>query len=1558
METGEYETNTLSINSVSSITYRLYEPSPDSSQNFASIALEIENSLRDRGYIVLYDAARRGLWHFLFLTQDEKENLDGVGDSLGLPLDVLEQGLVVKEEGVIEPPMMPKPRSQALQSGNPPTGLLSANPALEQAHRPALSSPLQTTTPSSQDHESRTEPKIKTTAQSLLYEKLITAVSLTISTAFCRRTGAIPLNYRTILLYPTPYGAHPHGVAIGRPQILGTFRVYLTTTGALVIGISLTKCKGILSLDDTTASSLAPAGYSVLAAPFGIMTATQNFVPGDGGASSLAQTPMTHFFSFRNGLDGQESLWKQACQQFLDFRGIAASTLGGCLWVNLLVPKSKSADSKSDYRSSGANSSFTLPWPRRLCFRKKNVDASSTSRVVDTVLSGHEESHDPLGNARGWHSSIAEREDKIRRAAERAAAMSKDSLPQPADSKTPKTSGLSPVALQRPSTATAGIMYPTPPDGVQQPNGVTPSMDGTFSSPGNPLSAPIILEADVTMQNELAGGIGLDQSPNVAESKRRRSDNILGDTDNILGGDVGGDIFDDNDITEADFNFFDEKPGDLDVDIAMSDLPSLETAPSQVAEELVKPFETLQQQHLAPTPVSMPPSAPSLPPSTPTPVPAVSPTFAPASGLPAAISLQPPPPPPPLPPPPSQKETVVFAKPELKHARSQNEEAARRNRGDIQVTPSKRESSPFDPNAVFKRVKASFKMPNHDSSISAQAHGRKAKVFESLDFDPAIPMISKKYEQGGFFDLSALAKVERVEKANGDVPAVPETDYLKRHGKLNRKPRDRSIVRHAAIGKPYFTLEPQILTTTSPIKLEGSISDGEDGNMESDQDDSSYTSDEPGSPHKASIRLMHGDDDILSQITSLRDCDIEEPDHQLAMELPRLSKSDLSGVSLSQLFLDPEPLLLDMGLSDEGVIQVAQIVADQAATGLLDIFNASDFEPATLSASEKRSDLSIHARDAFYTLEGIISHFFEDAMPVRLKGLLDIQDVPILSQFIPRQITSREGNSETMRPSNLYQIPSPHLEVQRADTKLSVLPSAVPFWESLGLSPSSGSKNINAICVFPGWSGMGDNVKAFMERVKSLYELLKLGAFEVMPLGEDVEAGLLPYEVDRITTSPDATVTRHGSAMVECMEALGGVFGNLAVTETNFVIYFVYSPENPGTIIESCTAFQRFYELYQKILASRKEAPQNELVLQLVSTDLLSSPSALVITQTSDLVRLCIETYDRCTLFGGPMPAPAIRLEQLLPRIIDFKLTTHPSASLIRENSCIHVAYSQSVDERWITAAWTDDRGNQQATAAYCMGRKGKSPSRNMTEIANEIWETTLELISSWRVLWRVIITKCGPMPQHEVDFWVDLARTEIHAKVTLVLLTVDSSPSLQLLPPAIKLPAPTAALHTPVSTPQPSVQSPEPVATTPATPAPAAATPSNDGAGTGAGATEADSDDILVDVTDQTWGAIAGHRLSNSGSILEVQLSLMSGYLIKRTGLRLEDPPVVMEVNLIYTEATPRVHEPLLREMLGYFRGLGTLARARGVVDKEGDVRPWHVAAAEKAVRALYLLM
>jgi mediator of RNA polymerase II transcription subunit 13 len=228
-----------------------------------------------------------------------------------------------------------------------------------------------------------------------------------------------------------------------------------------------------------------------------------------------------------------------------------------------------------------------------------------------------------------------------------------------------------------------------------------------------------------------------------------------------------------------------------------------------------------------------------------------------------------------------------------------------------------------------------------------------------------------------------------------------------------------------------------------------------------------------------------------------------------------------------------------------------------------------------------------------------------------------------------------------------------------------------------------------------------------------------------------------------------------------------------------------------------------------------------------------------------------------------------------------------------------------------------------------------------MHEVAHEIWETTLDMIAFRKVHWRVIITKVGNMDNAEIDFWSDLMRTESRAHVAMILMTVDTNPTLQIVPPAAQVAASSTGLNaTPVSTPQGSIVSPE------------------QNSAAAADNTDPETDAILLDLTDQTFGAVVGHRLNVSQTPLELQPSLVSGYLIKRTSNVVEEPPVVMEVNLVHTEGTGRPYEPLLREMLNNFRGLNTLARARGVVDKATDVRPWHVAAAEKAVRALYMLL
>ena len=1487
---------------------------------FGSAAVEIEAALRASGHIAYYDASHRGLWHFRINGKEGYESINS--PELGDALSVRTSSLAVAHQGVFDPKALHKPSqvkalaaentaglsadaSQRFMAGNSPQTV--TGDIQEQEQNPP--SP-QATPGKDQDASSEQFP-----AQQTLYESFVSAVLLAISTNFCERSGSMPLDCRTVLFSRQFLeSGSPGGSFSEKAPVVGTFKAYIATTGALIISLAMSLCQGLSHFDSATGPAGSPSSQRILAAPLGAINHNQLQSPVDHGTASMAQTPSNQLVSARGLVHSQDSLWREMCLKVLQLRGVASSVLEDCSWVNLHIPRSRLRDSRSDLkRHNSLTSAMAVPWPSPLCFHKRHVEVSVTSRVGDTILSGHEESHDPLGIAQSWFTAYGEREEKVlKRKANRAGPSVGEG--NDGDARHPRPNAQSPLGLRRPPAAAAGAMYPTPPDALHNLNGVTPSIDGTLSSPGNIVPGVSNQEVDGNANNSGGTGETYDLMPDLPDSKRQKNDgNLLSDAEHMFE-DMGGDMFGDNDITEADFNFFDEQPGVDSIDVSMNDVDGSVKPNDPDARQNGGDFSTKGDAvEMEPEPESVVGTAGS-----------TEITGKPIIDVPSAITSAP-----------------------------------DCGRG-VQELSIKRELSPFDPQTVFERVRASLSGGQEISLVESDSK-HITKIFERMDFDPTLPMINKKYEYGGQFAFESNANSE---KPKPEGPALSEHDYLQRHGIQSNRPKGAFTV-----GAPFDATN----TAASPMRLDGPYSDGDRSSGESDSGGAVDQDEELASPVKTTNKQppqsqQQLDEDDTAQEASARDLDHgAEPDQQLVAELPRLGTQGSPEVPLGLLFSDPEPLSLDLSFGDDDLIEVAQLITDQAATGSLDLCNITPSASVNSIVNQSKQPLLAGTRNAMQIMQESTVPFLRGIKPCPLKTLLDITDVTIQGQSArmqPRPVLNRDSNAEPLRPSNLYQIPGPHLEVRRSDAKLSVLPSAITFWESLGLAPSSGSKHVTAVCVFPGWKGMDGNARIFLRRLKSVYEVLKLGSLENLPLLAEAEDGTLPYEVDRISTSPDANVTGHGTALVDSMETLREALSVYSKVNANVVVYFVYSPGNPGTIVEACAAFHRFFQSYEKDLAAKKEPATNELVLQLVPADIVSSPTALVVTPSSELVKLCLETYDRCTLFGGPMPAPAIRLEQPLPRIIDFKLTNKPSHSLIRENSCIHVAYARTVDERWVSAAWTDDRGNQQATASYCLGRRYKPLSRKLNEVAHEMWETTLDLISAWKVHWRVIITKCGPMDQSEVDFWVGLGRTETKATVTLILMSADTNPSLQLVPPAVKLPQAAMPFYTtPVSTPQANVVSPEHT-TTPATPANgAAATPTPTqtpaaGGDSGAAPGETDTDAVLFDITDQTWGAIVGHRLNNTASVLEVRPALVSGYLIKRSGPKTEDAPLAMEVNLIQTDANPRAYEPLFREILSYFRGLATLARARGIVPSDTDVRPWHIAAAEKAARAMYLLM
>jgi mediator of RNA polymerase II transcription subunit 13 len=681
-------------------------------------------------------------------------------------------------------------------------------------------------------------------------------------------------------------------------------------------------------------------------------------------------------------------------------------------------------------------------------------------------------------------------------------------------------------------------------------------------------------------------------------------------------------------------------------------------------------------------------------------------------------------------------------------------------------------------------------------------------------------------------------------------------------------------------------------------------------------------------------------------------------------QIPLLD-GDPADWSLTTYFTSPEPDVQSNALSDLDYIAAAQILADQAVSGTLKLPGSASRASKDNQACHNRS---YSTRELLHTVTKAAKACFKDVLACNLQSFLEIQGIPALNQGLrlPPRPTPRGAIPDPSRSSNPFPIPPPQLEVRRSDSTLSILPSAISFWENLGLGPSNGNKDVSAICLHPNCEGIADSASTFLDQMRSVYESFRLGSHERV-VTKDLLHSLLPFTVD----SPQYADNVHDLAnpehsidtlttLKETMVQLSKVISSLSLEEKNILIYFIYPVDNGPLLVHICTAFQHLFNLYRRSFSEKNINTTNELVLQLVPLDFIASPTSIMVPLPSEYARLAMEVYDRCTSFSSVSSARTILLEQPLPKSIDFKMNVTPSASVLHENSCLHIAYAQSIDDRWITAAWTDSRGLQQMTASYCLGRKNEPISMPFSDVANEIWETTMDIILAKKIHWRVMITRVGVMDPSEIEFWAGLQSTEAEAQINLTLITVQTDPSLRLLPPCITLsPSSNAAqsVVTPVSTPQAlqsSIVSPD-QSTPPARDAGgSAATPGENPA-------ELDADARLIDYTDQSWGAVLGHRLNNSNSLLEFVPALISGYLIKRGGTNLQDPPIVMEVNIVYSEAfgNPRtIHDTLLREVLGYYRGLGALARARGVVDPVKDVRPWHIAAAEKAVKALYLLM
>ncbi|KAG9247189.1 mediator complex subunit 13 C-terminal-domain-containing protein [Calycina marina] len=1519
MDPGEYLTNILASNDYASIHYEYHELQSSSSCPSRKSIQSVEAEWRRNGLLVHCDPIREGIWKF-------KAGHDGGGESHLSDTRITESsmelkddrpaGLVMREKGIYEPSSLVPGRLATSSSYNSPSISSSPSSSLNSIVRNSQilnARAIHANTGQVVSNESPApSPGIKSAGilswplPKDVHDCFISAVLGSMAFFLCRDYGYLPLNSQTLIWIPSYLAGLSASSSASDTDVLtlATLDVTLTSLGSLVVKGHCDVAPGLRRFVPESygkeASIALQHGITLWLAPGGVAA---RYYGCQVEGSTEAPDHRSH------GLSAATiKSWQTKCLDWLSAKALNSVAVDAGGWILVQVMGGASY-LNADYATNTILEEFSIiPWPSLLCFQNDRYRSDDLRSKPFSLAS-----RDPVSFAEDWLADTEARANlNAKRSRERNAAEVRAREQADIDARNIQSVTYSPAALRRGSNA--GAMYPTPPDAIHHTVGATPSFNGDASTPGNPslffgqevdhVPPPVSNTEMDAMEGDIwpSSGSGRDRQ----QAQINFHDNDNDNDDNLFGDNIGGDLF--GDITDADFNFFDEPDivqfDHIDIDATVSENHSypddMNTSTLEKVEETVDADVSDQR---AEVPQKMDQNSKV-----------------------------------------SESQLPDFIKPPLPKNESKVAKLLSRdtNHHSDKFAPAAR--PPFNMEYVFKKIV-------QDSVLKQPAsHPRRGSVFHMIDFEESLQSVDQKYGSQGRFNFS--------ERGFNNLRTESDSLNSVRNVSSNKKSADAKAESHLlsliTTGGGYhsYAVQPQ----HHKIGLD-EMNDGGSHSSISDQEDISQSENTPFSLNQG-IKRKRSMSDSGEDVAPFNAFFIEHPQSigtPVSVSGPRLPtfEADPADWSLTSYFTTPKPDAHSNDLTDIENIEAAQLLAEQAVSGNIKIPSLEDTSTNSGHGACHRISCT---RELVQRITKVTKSCLMDIAPCTVRNYIEIQGIPVVNQGLrppPRPTPHPRGHQpgDGARQQVLFTIASPRLEVRRSELKLTVLPSAINFWDNLGLGPCRGNKDVSAVCIYPDFDGVAENANMFLTQMRSAYESLRLGSHDRISSGS-LPNGTIPFTVD---PAPQINKGHQLSTLKDNMARLSKILSAEPVEERNFVVYFVYpSADNNAILVQICTAFQHLFNLHKKVLSERKANIANDVVLQLVPLDFIASPMSIVVPLPSEYNQLAMETYDRCIEFTTCSSTAAILLEQPLPRNIDFRLNPNPSASVFQENSCLHIAYAQSIDDRWITAVWTDTCGAQQMTASYCLGRKNEPLSTPFSDIASEIWETSLEIMAKKKIHWRVMMSRIGVMASSEVEIWTGLAVAEADVQVNLTLLSVQTDPSLRLLPPHITLSPNATATQpsiTPASTPQASqtsVLSPEQVST------PATSNSAGD-------AVEPDRDARLLDFTDHSWGVVLSHRLNNSNSLLELNTVLISGYLMKRSGSTSDDPPIVMEVNIVHCEVVgnPRTcHENLIKEVLIYYRALGTLARARGIVDKTTDIRPWHIAAAEKAVKALYALM
>ncbi|KAF2139353.1 uncharacterized protein K452DRAFT_360587 [Aplosporella prunicola CBS 121167] len=1529
-------TNATAISGYAVISYRTFSTAPTSdTAHGRSAGLEglsaVEARLRELRRTVFLDRLKLVLW--LFEPGTSPPAIDH-GSLQSQELGGLQ--LLPQSEGEFKAAELAKAAARPSAAGlsGPNAGNLRA---IQAANARAFQSNAQ------QSNAPSGGPEIRKDDPVTVYECFMAAVIASVSFHLSRFHHMIPLNYRTFVSFPkaTALGdddgdSDDDNASFDEEAccLFTTIDAHLSTSGTLVISTSTENNVKLYQLEKSiylTGSSEDFLGELVRVAPNG---AIARYIGVDVPSLRDGESPLKRLKLNR--------LWKADVIRWLRRKGICLQRMEEPgKWVRIQLQTSSRMDGPGPTNASCQE----CLWPAALCFFYSSNLQDEVSRALESPYlyrhgldqrpedgtewfrtSSQQGFEDPLDTAQNW---LLGKEDRVktvetikaRRTREENAQMTADSTTTyPSSPLYARGSGYGDLH-------TAQGVYPTPPDAILAPGAGAPAgMDGVVMSAsgadGQGAQNQIHNGAEALSlpdQGAVVSGVDYGNQQALMHPQESSAGGPLPENDgnDDLFEDMDEEMFGANDITEADFNFFDDGDGagfgglmDVSQPLAFEE-PKNET-PADFKFE--SPMAEVHDATIEQKPEVMLDVKPDLEAESTTQAKDMQPTNTGAD-----------------------MDAIDDFIEDQQHAVQPKDDVM-----EIEKVKTPRISPPLSPSRINEKLFPSPHPKVMETDFEDQdlpRLQRRESMFDAVGFSKRMELTDSKYRSTGRFNFAFESQpLQLTDKTGRPLTLHPPTTIPFAPSLSRSVTVPKSVVEEADMSDAQSEASDSYTdaSTSSASMGESALSamNAPDvasvANSKRKWAPSVVATSAVGTPggmqvNSGDVDSIMGDaDGTETEVPSLLSLEPGPSDWTLACAPPPSIKtkrrpgtadsrnrsesfpltsaaSTPSSVGSSEAVLEPLP----PPLNTKEIITITQLLADQVISTTLDLLpedNDAEFVDLTQPSGE--------VRDQMQAVQSAIKELFPQGSECNLLGYAQIQDVmpepTTSSKAQPKPVPRRNNPAADPHAQMFFPMATPHVRLRRGEDMWDVLPPALSFWEPLGLAPTGGPKNVLAYCITPWSDQLNGPLESFLDNVGMSYESCKFGMHTRPPADDDFPSGVVHAEIDNVVSPTFQTCLR---AMRDACARLGRCLSGLNLKEwyakpdeappswniDALVVYIINPFTDPHSIWQLCSAFWTLFHIYASTSSAKAtDESKPDVVLQLVPIKYVASFDSPVVLEPAVLNRLAREVYDRCPPKApnddhsalSIYSAPSIQLEEMLPKQIPFRITVEPPSDLLHENSYIHVGYAVSFDGAWLTAAWTDNPGKHQATVSYYL------VNRSFAEVAREIYQTSLEIMQSRRVTWRLCIARAGVMEREEMDAWTALANSPCHLTIGTALVSIDPNPSFKI---TSTLPSPTAptttqpnsavppnnlGVSTPGTTPQAGVS---PSGDTQHGFTPAAATPGESNPPAAITDPSQDPDARLVDVTDESWGVILSHRLHNSNSSVEFRPALASGYLVKR---------------------------------------------------------------------------